>query len=94
MCIGIVDESSGLPPIVQVSSKVFPGRPPNALIIICDNPTIAILELPQKSPCPKSIYPSKVHVVCVCVCVWCICHYQVGIMQYLEHNLAKCATIV
>ena len=27
------DESSGLPPIVQVSSKVFPGRPTNALII-------------------------------------------------------------
>ena len=25
---------------------------------------------------------------------WCMCHYQVGIMQYLEHNLAKCATIV
>ena len=24
---------------------------------------------------------------------WCMCHYQVGIMQYLEHNLAKCATI-
>ena len=21
-------------------------------------------------------------------------HYQVGTMQYLEHNLAKCATIV
>ena len=33
------DESSGLPPIVQVSSKVFPGRPANALII-CVNTTI------------------------------------------------------
>ena len=33
------DESSGLPPIVQVSSKVFPGRPTNALII-CVNTTI------------------------------------------------------
>ena len=33
------DESSGLPPIVQVSSKVLPGRPTNALII-CVNPTI------------------------------------------------------
>ena len=27
-------------------------------------------------------------------CSLCMCHYQVGIMQYLEHNLAKCATIV
>ena len=33
------DESSGLPPIVQVSSKVFPGRPTNALII-CVNTSI------------------------------------------------------
>ena len=33
------DVSSGLPPIVQVSSKVFPGRPTNALII-CVNTTI------------------------------------------------------
>ena len=33
------DESSGLPPIVQVSSKVFPGRTTNALII-CVNTTI------------------------------------------------------
>ena len=42
--------------------------------------------------------------VCVCVCVcaclqispcsWCMCHYQVGIMQYSERNLTKCATIV
>ena len=23
-----------------------------------------------------------------------LCHYEVGIMQYMEHNLAKCATIV
>ena len=33
------DESSGLPPIIQVSSKVFPGRPTNALII-CVHTTI------------------------------------------------------
>ena len=32
--------------------------------------------------------------MCVCLYSWCMCHYQVGIMQYLEHNLAKCATIV
>ena len=25
---------------------------------------------------------------------WCMCHYQVGMMQLSEYNLAKCATIV
>ena len=47
-------------------------------------------------------YINSVHVyvvsadvcVCVCVCSCCMCHYQVDIMQYLEHNLAKCATMV
>ena len=29
-----------------------------------------------------------------CLYSRCMCHYQVGIMQYLEHNLAKCVTIV
>ena len=24
----------------------------------------------------------------------CVCHHQVGVMRYLEHNLSKCATIV
>ena len=35
--------------------------------------------------------------VCVCVCVrvrvykccWCMCHYQVGIMQYSKQNLTN-----
>ena len=59
------DESSGLPPIVQVSSKVFPGRPTNALII-CANTTIVKgcglvpnLELSYKSPCHYSIIHSS-----------------------------------
>ena len=28
------------------------------------------------------------------LCNWCMCHYQVVIVQSLEHNLAMCATIV
>ena len=58
---------STVPPIVQVSSKVFPGRPTNALII-CVNPTIAKgcgLLFSIRSVCVCGQYMC----VCVCVCV-------------------------
>ena len=58
----------------------------------------------KNSPAQKALIPLRYsYIVClsvistcvyVCPYSWCMCHYQAGIMQYLEHSLTKCATIV
>ena len=70
---------STVPPIVQVSSKVFPGHPTNALII-CVNPTIA-------KGC--GLLFSIRTVVCVCVCGQYMCVCVCGCTNAVD----ACATI-
>ena len=57
---------------------------------------LTLLDLVKVSNPSGGVLTSSSSHVCVrvCKCSWCMCHYQVGIMQYLEHNLVKCATIV